>query len=63
MRVHFVYTVRSKVEEDIRVNKGGRSVEEIFSFKLLGLNMLQWALYIGIALCAMLIALILVKRR
>lgn len=45
------------------MSKGGRSVEEIFSFKLLGLNMLQWALYIGIALCAMLIALILVKRR
>lgn len=63
MRLDFVYTVCSEVEEDLRVSKGGRSVESIFTFKLLGLDMLQWALYIGTALCVMIIALIIVKRR
>lgn len=36
---------------------------EVFTFELLGMNLLEWAIYIGLALCVMIIALILIKRR
>ena len=38
-------------------------MQEIFTFQFLGLNLYQWTMYIGMALCVMVIALILVKRR
>ena len=38
-------------------------MDSIFTFELLGMNLMEWAMYIGMALAVMLIALILVKRR
>ena len=38
-------------------------MQEIFTIQFLGLNLYQWTMYIGMALCVMIIALILVKRR
>ena len=38
-------------------------MQEIFTIQFLGLNLYQWTIYIGLALCVMVIALINVKRR
>ena len=38
-------------------------MQEIFTIQFLGLNLYQWTMYIGMALCVMIIALIFVKRR
>lgn len=38
-------------------------MQEVFTIQFLGLNLYQWTMYIGLALCVMIIALIIVKRR
>lgn len=38
-------------------------MDSIFTFELLGMNMMEWAMYIGVALAAMLVVLIIVKSR
>ena len=38
-------------------------MQEILTIQFLGLNLYQWTIYIGLALCVMVIALIIVKRR
>lgn len=38
-------------------------MDSIFTFELLGMNMMEWAMYIGVVLAAMLVVLIIVKSR